>query len=76
MTDTHDKLIAAFQEYFKWQDRFHHRQSDAAGIKARIALSEIKECALERRKEIQELRKQRNELRQGKNGRPLKGTYD
>jgi hypothetical protein len=74
-TESHDKMIAAFQEYFKWQDRFHHRQSDAAGVKARVALSAIRDLSLVRRKEIQDLRKERNQLRQGKNGRPLKGTY-
>lgn len=75
-TDSHDKMIAAFQEYFKWQDRFHYRQSDEAGVKARNALSTIRDMASERRKEIQELRKERDQLRQGKNGRPLKGTYN
>lgn len=75
-TESHDKMIAAFQEYFKWQDRFHYRQSDEAGVKARNALSIIRDMASERRKEIQELRKERDQLRQGKNGRPLKGTYD
>jgi hypothetical protein len=74
-TESHDKMIAAFQEYFKWQDRFHHRKSDEAGVKARNALSIIRDLASLRRKEIQELRKERDKLRQGKNGRPLKGTY-
>jgi len=74
-TETHDQMIAAFQEYFKWQDRFHYRQSDEAGIKARNALSEIRDLASTRRKEIQALRKERRELREGKNGRPLKETY-
>jgi hypothetical protein len=74
-TDSHDKMIAAFQEYFKWQDRFHYRNSDDAGIKARNALSIIRDQASIRRKEIQELRKERRKLREGKNGRPLKDTY-
>jgi hypothetical protein len=68
-------MIAAFQEYFKWQDRFHYRQSDEAGVKSRNALMTIKECAMARRKEIQELRKERRALRKGKNGRPFKKTY-
>jgi len=74
-TESHDKMIEAFQEYFKWQDRFHYRQSDEAGIKARNALSIIRDMASLRRKEIQALRKERRKIREGKNGRPLKGTY-
>jgi len=74
-TESHDKMIEAFQEYFKWQDRFYYRQSEEAGIKARNALSEIRRQASIRRKEIQALKKERRELREGKNGRPLKDTY-
>ena len=74
-TDTHDKMIAAFQEYFKWQDRFHHRNSDEAGMKARNALSDIRDLASARRMEIQKLRKERKTLRHGKNGRPFNSTY-
>jgi len=75
MTDAHDKLIAAFQDYFKWQDRFHYRQSDAAGAKARLALAEIKVQASEIRKEIQKIRVERKQIRDGKNGRPTKELY-
>jgi hypothetical protein len=32
-TDNHDKMIEAFQSYFKWQDRFEFHDSDEAGIK-------------------------------------------
>lgn len=74
-TESHDKMIEAFQEYFKWQDRFHHRSSDEAGIKARNALSIIRDMASLRRKEIQALRKERKKLRGGKDGRPFKDTY-
>ncbi len=74
-TESHDKMIEAFQEYFKWQDRFHYRQSDEAGVKARNALSIIRDMASLRRKEIQALRKEREKIRNGKNGRPLKDTY-
>jgi hypothetical protein len=74
-TDSHDKMIAAFQEYFKWQDRFYHRNSDEAGIKARNALSIIRDMASLRRKEIQALRKERKKLRRGKDGRPFRDTY-
>jgi hypothetical protein len=73
-TDTHDKMIEAFQEYFKWQDRFEWRGSDDAGIKARNALSEIRRFASQRRKEIQEKREERRIARNGKVGRPPKAT--
>ena len=53
MTEAHDKMIEAFQEYFKWQERFEFHGSDEAGIKARYWLSEIRNMASIRRKEIQ-----------------------
>jgi hypothetical protein len=71
-TDTHDRLIKAFQEYFKWQDKFEYSKSDAAGIKARYWLSEIRNEASTRREEIQAKRKARKETRKGMLGRPPK----
>lgn len=73
-TDSHDRMIAAFQEYFKWQDRFEYRGSDEAGIKARYWLSEIRNEASIRRVEIQEKRHQRKAAKKGKVGRPPKIT--
>jgi DNA primase catalytic subunit len=73
-TDTHDKMIAAFQEYFKWQERFEYKNSDEAGIKARFWLSEIRNEASIRRKEIQDKREQKRIARNGKVGRPPKLT--
>ena len=73
-TDAHDRMIHAFQEYFKWQDRFEYRGSDEAGIKARYWLSEIRNEASTRRVEIQEKREQRKIARKGKVGRPPKIT--
>lgn len=73
-TDSHDKMIEAFQQYFKWQDRFEYRGSDEAGIKARFWLSEIRNEASTRRVEIQEKREQRKLARKGKLGRPPKVT--
>ena len=75
-TDSHDKMIEAFQEYFKWQTRFEYKGSDEAGIKARYWLSEIRNNASERRKEIMREREARKAARNGKNGRPPKGIYD
>ncbi len=73
-TEAHDKMIAAFQEYFKWQERFEYRGSDEAAIKARYWLSEIRNEASTRRVEIQEKREQRKLARKGKLGRPPKVT--
>ena len=73
-TKSHDKMIAAFQEYFKWQDRFEYRGSDEAGVKARYWLSEIRNEASTRRIEIQEKREERKKSRKGMIGRPPKVT--
>ena len=71
-TDSHDKMIAAFQEYFKWQTRFEYKGSDEAGIKARYWLSEIRKQATTRRDEIQDKREARKAARKGMIGRPPK----
>ncbi len=73
-TDTHDRMIRAFQEYFKWQERFEYKKSDEAGIKARYWLSEIRNEASKRRVEIQDLRAQRRLARKGMRGKPLNIT--
>ena len=73
-TDSHDRMIAAFQNYFKWQDRFEYHGSDEAGVKARYWLSEIRNEASKRRVEIQEKRESRKAIRKGKPGRPTKVT--
>lgn len=71
-TETHDKMIAAFQEYFKWQNKFEYTGSNFAGTKSRKCLSEIKRCALTRRGEILDKQKERKAARNGKAGRPKK----
>lgn len=76
MSDSHDKMIEAFQKYFKWQTRFEYNGSDEAGIKARKFLSEIRKQASTRRNEIQAEREARKKARNGRNGRPLNGIYD
>ena len=73
-SESHDKMIAAFQEYFKWQDRFEYKGSDEAGIKARYWLSEIRNEASKRRVEIQAKRDERKQARKGMIGRPKKLT--
>lgn len=71
-TDSHDRMIRAFQEYFKYQDRFEYRGSDEAGIRARYWLSEIRNEASLRRTEIQAKRDERKAARKGMLGRPKK----
>ena len=73
-TDSHDRMIKAFQEYFKWQERFEYKGSDEAGIEARYWLSEIRNEASIRRVEIQDKRQKRKESRKGMVGRPPKVT--
>jgi hypothetical protein len=75
-TDAHDQMIKAFQEYFKWQERFEYKGSDEAGIKARHFLSEIRNYASVRRQEIQDKREERKTSRKGMRGRPPKVTND
>lgn len=72
--DTHDELIQAYQEYFKWVQKFTYSGSDAAGIKARFWLSEIRRLASTRRDEIQLMRQDRKTAKKGKLGRPPKVT--
>lgn len=71
-TESHDKMIAAFQEYFKWQTQLEYHDSINAGVKAREALSEIRRQASNRRVEIQIKRKEMRKTRIGKVGRPRK----
>ena len=73
-SESHDRMIAAFQEYFKWQERFEYKGSDEAGIKARYWLSEIRNEASTRRVEIQAKRDERKLARKGMVGRPKKTT--
>lgn len=73
-SDSHDKMIEAFQQYFKWQERFEYKGSDEAGIKARYWLSEIRNEASKRRVEIQAKREERKAARKGMIGRPPKVT--
>lgn len=65
-------MIEAFQEYFKWSDRFEFKGSDEAGIKARYWLSQIRKEATTRRNEIQAKREDRKAAKKGKIGRPKK----
>ena len=73
-TESHDNMIEAFIEYFNAQTRFEYDQSEAAGLRARYWLSQIRKEAFTRRAEIQNKRKQIRASRKGKPGRPRKIT--
>jgi hypothetical protein len=51
--------MLAFREYFKANERWEMGVSDRAGIDARNALGTIRILARERRKELQQARKER-----------------
>jgi uncharacterized protein YggL (DUF469 family) len=72
--DVHDLLIEYMMEYFKYHDRFEHKGSDEAGVKARVALNDIRKLCIERREEIQAKRIERRKLRNTKKGRPFNIT--
>lgn len=71
-TATHDKLIRAMLDYCTSQDKFEFKGGDDAGVRARVALGEIKKLAISRREEIQAKRAHRRKLRNGREGRPKK----
>lgn len=72
--DPHDRMIYAFQEYFKWNNRFQYKGSDEAGIKSRYWLNEIKNAINDRKKEIQIIRAQRKEAKIRQRDQPEKAT--
>jgi hypothetical protein len=51
--DTQEKLIKAFVEYSKWNERFERFGYKGSALQARAWLSEIRRMASLRRKEIQ-----------------------
>jgi len=73
-SESHNKMIEAFQQYFKYQDRFEYNGADDSGAKARVWLSEIRKQASIRRIEIQVRRQEAKKARNGRNGRPPKIT--
>lgn len=75
-TEAHDRMIHAFQQYFKWQTRFEYKRSKEAGIKARYWLSQIRNEASIRRVEIQDKQNERKAARKGIVGRPPNVSKD
>jgi len=52
--NTHDTIIALFEQYVSENDKFNEKGNKAAGTRARKALMEITKACKERRKEIQD----------------------
>jgi hypothetical protein len=50
--DLHDKLVKAFIEYSRWNERFERYGYFESSKRAREALRDIRSLATERRKEI------------------------
>lgn len=57
--DTHEQIMLAIREYFKANERWERGTGDRPGIDARNALGTLRILARERRKEIQQERKER-----------------
>ena len=54
MSNTHDSILALFEQYVSENDKFNEKGNKAAGTRARKALMEITKLCKDRRKEIQE----------------------
>ena len=54
MSNTHDTIVAQFEQYISENEKFNEKQNKAAGTRARKALMEITKLCKDRRKEIQE----------------------
>jgi hypothetical protein len=56
--DTHDKLVKAFIEYSRWNERFERFGYKGSSIEARQALRAVRELATKRRMAILDKRKE------------------
>lgn len=54
MSNSHDSIVALFEQYVSENEKFNEKNNKAAGTRARKALMEITKLCKERRKEIQE----------------------
>lgn len=54
MSNTHDSILALFEQYTSENDKFNEKGNKAAGTRARKALMDISKLCKDRRKEIQE----------------------
>lgn len=56
--DTHDKLVKAFMDYCRWNDRFVRFGYKGSSVEAREALRAIRDLSVRRRVEIINKRKE------------------
>ena len=54
MSETHNNIIALFEQYVSENEKFADKGNKAAGTRARKALMDITKLCKDRRKEIQE----------------------
>jgi hypothetical protein len=64
--DTHRKFMRLVQEYWKVNQQWETRQTHTAGMEARRLLSEIRDLAIIRREEIQQVRAQKPKVKSPK----------
>ena len=60
MTDSHDELYRAFQQYFKYNQIWLTRGTKRSGMDTRYWLSEIRRICSQRRVEIQDWRHEKD----------------
>ena len=65
MDDTHDKLVKAYLEYFKANEKFESRNSVRTHRYVRKCLREIRNLAKDRANEIHEVHNSTRETRKG-----------
>lgn len=63
MTDSHDELYRAFQQYFKYNQIWLTRGTKRSGMDTRYWLSEIRRICSQRRVEIQDWRHEKDKLK-------------
>jgi Flp pilus assembly protein TadB len=56
MSDAHERLMKIVHEYYKLNQHWQAKETHTAGIKIRQLLSELRQVARDRRKEIQDVR--------------------
>lgn len=73
---THDKLMDAFREYYKANQKWINKGTRRAGMDTRYWLSEIRRLCSERRDIIMEWRYDLNEKTEAKKAQKRKGEKD
>lgn len=66
MSDAHERLMRIVHEYYKLNQHWEAKETHVAGIKIRQLLSELRQVARDRRKEIQEVREVKPKIKSPK----------